>query len=248
MKKVILTLVLGVAAAASAQTKGDPRCADSPAGNYWMAVTQDSGYCTSPPAASAQTDAAASAQSNTAAQNPTCSKPGQHWVSGYCLHFTPEEWDKWQRDSDVAARGEAGAVAVRASTAQASAQTECYRVTTQWGSYCASTPAEQAHDQQQATTSAQLIAQQKLQQQQTEQQAEYQRQSLQQQAQYQQQLLKQQADIARRQMVLQYLMNMKMPTYTPLPPPVLPSYVAPQNNQIHCTTQTIGGIAYTNCY
>lgn len=70
-----------------------------------------------------------------------------------------------------------------------------------------------------------------------------QRQLLQQQAEYQRQLLQQQADIARRQMVMQYLMNRPMPAYTPMP--LLPP---PQNNQIHCTTQTLGGTAYTNCY
>jgi hypothetical protein len=69
-----------------------------------------------------------------------------------------------------------------------------------------------------------------------------------QQWQFEQQLLKQQADIARRQMVLQYLMN--RPTYTLplLQLPVLPAYQAPQNNSIHCTTQMIGGTGYTNCY
>ena len=68
MKKVILTLVLGVAAAASAQTSGDPRCADSPAGSYWMAVTENSGYCTSPPAQTSTKSACGDKE------------PGQPWL------------------------------------------------------------------------------------------------------------------------------------------------------------------------
>jgi len=68
-----------------------------------------------------------------------------------------------------------------------------------------------------------------------------------QQWQLEQQLLKQQADIARRQMALGYLQNIR-PTYTPLPLPPPPMLPVNQNNYINCTTQTLGSTAYTNCW
>ena len=109
---------------------------------------------------------------------------------------------------------------------------QCYWVTTLDGTYCTLSPAEQTAVRQGEVTIAQLPAWR---------QAEYQRQMLQQ----QQMMIQQQADIARRQMALQYLQNIR-PTYTPLPPPpMLPAY---QNNHINCTTQTLGSTAYTNCW
>lgn len=111
--------------------------------------------------------------------------------------------------------------------------------TSYWGGACIAKenlPMALEHIQQQAqedTVNRQL-----------QQQAEYQQQLLAQQAQYQQQLLRQQADIARRQMALQLMQGMRNQPYV-LPMPQAP--VVP-NNQIRCTTQYIGGIAYTNCY
>lgn len=117
-----------------------------------------------------------------------------------------------------------------------------YWVTTRYGGFCVSSQAEQENAQHQELVDAQAeLAEQKLQQQ----QADYQRQLLQQQAQYQQQLL-QQADIARRQMVLQYMMNMTKPQPYVLPMPQVPAYSVP-NNQIHCTSNTLGGTTYPNC-
>jgi hypothetical protein len=257
MKTLILTLVLGVAAAAPAQTSGDARCATSTVGKYWMAVTQDSGYCAPSPAERAQQlEAIKSAQTTTNGSNDvsaawggfleaaaqTYSSPqcpnGKFWVAtqygGYCASSLSEQAPTQQGDAQC----------LNSTYGK-------FWVATTYGGYCASSPSDQVLQQQEATQ-AQLAAQQKLQQQ----QAEYQRQLLQQQAEYQRQLLQQQAELARRQMALQYLMNMNKPSYTPAPPVYNPSVVAPfynnlNNNNIHCTTQTpsyVGGTAYTNCY
>jgi hypothetical protein len=133
-----------------------------------------------------------------------------------------------------------------------------YWVATTYGGYCGSSKAEAqakalAQPGPQMPASAQQVDLLAVQQQhdQQQQQAKYQRQLLQQQADYQQQLLQQQDKLARRQMVFQYLMN--RPSYTPAPPVYNPSVVAPfynnlNNNNIHCTTQTLGNTSYTNCY
>jgi hypothetical protein len=125
MKRIILTLVLGVAAAASAQTKGDPQCADLPAGNYWMAVTQDSGYCTSPPAASAQTSRGGDAQCASSTYGkcsvattdrgycasspatPSASAQPSNWLDAACPNKEPVEAWRQCAMAAVSAKAEA---------------------------------------------------------------------------------------------------------------------------------------------